>query len=84
MVFFGTPAEEDVGGKIYMARDGLFDDVDAMLGLAPGDETQADCHRSQAMVDLAVEFRGTAAHAAERPVERPQRAWTRSSCSRTA
>jgi len=31
VIFFGTPAEEDVGGKIYMARDGLFDGVDAVL-----------------------------------------------------
>ena len=29
--FYGTPAEEAVGGKIYMARDGLFSDVDVCL-----------------------------------------------------
>src|SRR5207245_9426432 len=26
--FSGTPAEESIGGKIYMARDGLFKDLD--------------------------------------------------------
>jgi|ERR1044071_9783619 aminobenzoyl-glutamate utilization protein B len=26
--FYGTPAEEAVGGKIYMAREGLFNDLD--------------------------------------------------------
>ncbi|MDX1644440.1 MAG: M20/M25/M40 family metallo-hydrolase, partial [Thermoanaerobaculia bacterium] len=26
--FYGTPAEEAVGGKLYMIRDGLFDDLD--------------------------------------------------------
>ncbi|MDH5567989.1 MAG: hypothetical protein OEY15_15125, partial [Myxococcales bacterium] len=26
--FYGTPAEEDIGGKVYMIRAGLFDDVD--------------------------------------------------------
>ena len=29
--FYGTPAEEAVGGKIYMARAGLFNDLDAMI-----------------------------------------------------
>jgi aminobenzoyl-glutamate utilization protein B len=67
VVFFGTPAEEDVGGKIYMARDGLFDDVDAMLAWHPSDENLADITSGQAMVDLAVEFRGTTAHAAYDP-----------------
>ncbi len=65
--FYGTPAEEDIGGKTYMARDGVFDDVDVMLAWHPGDETKADMDSSQAMVDLAIEFRGRAAHAANDP-----------------
>lgn len=65
--FYGTPAEEDIGGKAYMARDGLFDDLDVVLAWHPGDETQADTVSSQAMVDVAVEFRGKAAHAAGDP-----------------
>jgi aminobenzoyl-glutamate utilization protein B len=67
VVFFGTPAEEDVGGKTYMVRDGLFNDVDVVLAWHPSDDTQADMTSSQAMVDLAVEFRGKAAHAAYDP-----------------
>jgi aminobenzoyl-glutamate utilization protein B len=67
VIFFGTPAEEDYGGKIYMAREGLFDGVDAVFAWHPSDETQADMVSSQAMVDLAVEFRGRAAHAASDP-----------------
>jgi aminobenzoyl-glutamate utilization protein B len=65
--FYGTPAEEAVGGKTYMARDGVFNDVDAMLAWHPGDETQADTLSSQAMVDLGIEFHGRAAHAANDP-----------------
>jgi aminobenzoyl-glutamate utilization protein B len=65
--FYGTPAEEDVGGKIYMVRDGLFNDLDVVLAWHPGDETQADTNSSQAMVDLAIEFHGKAAHAASDP-----------------
>ena len=31
---FGTPAEEGGGGKVYMVRDGLFNDVDVVLDLS--------------------------------------------------
>jgi aminobenzoyl-glutamate utilization protein B len=65
--FFGTPAEEAVGGKVYMAREGLFDGVDAVLAWHPSDETQADMASSQAMVSLIVEFEGRTAHAAGDP-----------------
>lgn len=67
IVFYGTPAEEAVGGKTYMARDGVFDDVDVMFAWHPGDESMADMTSSQAMVDLMVEFKGQAAHAAADP-----------------
>jgi aminobenzoyl-glutamate utilization protein B len=67
VIFYGTPAEEDYGGKIYMARAGLFDGVDALLAWHPSDDTQADMVSSQAMVDLAIEFRGRSAHAAGDP-----------------
>jgi aminobenzoyl-glutamate utilization protein B len=65
--FYGTPAEEAVGGKTYMARDGVFNDVDAMFAWHPGDESMADTVTSQAMVSLMVEFKGQAAHAAADP-----------------
>jgi aminobenzoyl-glutamate utilization protein B len=65
--YYGTPAEEAIGGKTYMARDGLFNDLDVVLAWHPGDETQADTTSSQAMVDMLVEFRGKSAHAAYDP-----------------
>jgi aminobenzoyl-glutamate utilization protein B len=65
--FFGTPAEESVGGKVYMLRDGVFKDVDVMLAWHPGDETTSDTKSTQAIVDVIVEFRGRAAHAAFDP-----------------
>ena len=65
--FYGTPAEEDYGGKIYMARDGYFDGLDVVLAWHPADETQADMDSGQAMVDVRVEFHGKAAHAASDP-----------------
>jgi aminobenzoyl-glutamate utilization protein B len=65
--FYGTPAEEAIGGKTYMARDGVFNDVDAMFAWHPGEESMADTVTSQAMVSLFVEFKGQAAHAASDP-----------------
>jgi aminobenzoyl-glutamate utilization protein B len=65
--FYGTPAEEAVGGKIYMARDGLFDDLDICFDWHPDTEINANVQSSQAMVDFVVEFKGKAAHAAADP-----------------
>ena len=65
--YYGTPAEESIGGKTYMARDGLFDDVDVVLSWHPGSETEIDVAGSQAMVETVVEFKGAASHAAYDP-----------------
>jgi aminobenzoyl-glutamate utilization protein B len=65
--FYGTPAEEAVGGKIYMAREGLFNDLDVCLDWHPGTEIQSGTQSSKAMVDFIVEFKGKAAHAAGDP-----------------
>lgn len=65
--FYGTPAEEAVGGKIYMAREGLFTDLDVCLDWHPDVEIAANMQSSQALVDFIVEFKGKAAHAAADP-----------------
>ena len=65
--FFGTPAEEAVGGKLYMLREGVMNGVDVMLAWHPDDETRSDTKSTQAIVDVTVEFFGRAAHAAYDP-----------------
>lgn len=65
--FYGTPAEESVGGKIYMARDGAFNDLDICLDWHPDNEIEASTQSSQAIIDFVVEFKGKAAHAAGDP-----------------
>jgi aminobenzoyl-glutamate utilization protein B len=65
--FYGTPAEEQIGGKLYMLRAGLFSDLDVCLAWHPDSETKADTRSSQALVDFVVEFHGRAAHAAFDP-----------------
>ena len=65
--FYGTPAEEAIGGKIYMARSGLFNDLDVCFDWHPDTEIGANTQSSQALVDFIVEFKGKAAHAAANP-----------------
>jgi aminobenzoyl-glutamate utilization protein B len=65
--YYGTPAEESIGGKIYMAREGLFDDLDIALSWHPNSSNEMDTSSSQAMVETVVEFSGSAAHAAFDP-----------------
>lgn len=65
--FFGTPAEEKFFGKLWMARVGLFDDLDACLDWHPADTTEADVQSSLALVDFKVEFFGQTAHASADP-----------------
>jgi len=64
---YGTPAEETVVGKVYMAKAGLFDDLDASLDWHPGLETKVNNSTGQAMNNFQVEFFGQAAHAAADP-----------------
>jgi len=65
--YYGTPAEESVGGKVYMLRAGLFDDLDAVLAWHPSDQIEADTKGNQAVVDFVVDFEGRTAHAAYDP-----------------
>ncbi len=65
--FFGTPAEEKFFGKIWMVREGLWDDVDVNLSWHPSAKTQADVQSSLALIDFKVEFFGQAAHASADP-----------------
>jgi aminobenzoyl-glutamate utilization protein B len=65
--YYGTPAEEKFFGKLWMIRDGAFDDVDVMMDWHPTDKIEASVQSSQALVDFLVEFDGQAAHAAADP-----------------
>jgi aminobenzoyl-glutamate utilization protein B len=64
---YGTPAEEGGGGKVYMARAGLFSDVDVVLTWHPGDRNQAGLSTSLANINAKFRFFGKAAHAAASP-----------------
>lgn len=64
---YGTPAEETVVGKVYMAKDGLFDGVDAVLEWHPWLETAVRNQPGRALNNFEVEFFGQAAHASADP-----------------
>ncbi|HEY6392097.1 MAG TPA: amidohydrolase [Bryobacteraceae bacterium] len=65
--FYGTPAEEGGGGKLYMARAGVFKDVDAVLSWHPGDSNFASKQSSLAITSAKFRFYGKPAHAAAAP-----------------
>jgi len=65
--YYGTPAEEGGSGKVYMVRDGLFKDVDAVVSWHPGDRNEASPTSSTANVTGKFRFRGVSAHAAAAP-----------------
>lgn len=65
--FYGTPAEEGGGGKIYMVRAGAFNDLDVCLTWHPGSSNRASLGSSLANIQAKFRFSGQAAHAAAAP-----------------
>ena len=64
---YGGAAEETEGAKVYMARDGLFDDVDAMLHWHPLNAAAVMNVRTAAQSQMYIEFIGRTAHAGFTP-----------------
>lgn len=64
---FGCPAEETLIGKTYMARDGVFDGLDAALTWHPGRETRATAGSMLALDAYSFEFTGRSSHAGVDP-----------------
>ena len=65
--YFGTPSEEKYFGKIWMVKEGLWNDVDVNISWHPAAKMEADVQSSLALVDFKVEFFGQAAHASADP-----------------
>lgn len=73
---YGAAAEESEGAKVFMARAGVFDDVDAMLHWHPMDFAHVCNLRTVAATHMIIKFKGKAAHAGLYPW-RGRSAWTR-------
>ena len=67
VVFYGTPAEETIFGKVWFARAGLFNDLDVCMDWHPGDDMEASTQSSKALIDFRVKFSGKTAHASADP-----------------
>jgi aminobenzoyl-glutamate utilization protein B len=65
--FYGTPAEEGGSGKVYIARDGLFKDVDIVLHWHPDQVNSANSKTSNSNKSGKFTFKGISAHAAGSP-----------------
>ena len=67
VVYFGCPAEESGCGKTFMAREGVFDDVDIALTWHPGSTNNVWGISSLANIVVFFHFKGVTAHAAAVP-----------------
>lgn len=65
--YYGCPAEEGGSGKTFMARDGAFKGVDAVLAWHPGSFNCVMPARSLANIQAYFRFHGRASHAAASP-----------------
>ena len=67
VVLFGCPSEEKGNGKTIMARDGIFDGVDAALTWHPDTANAVWTTSSLANVSVFFNFKGVTSHAAAAP-----------------
>ncbi len=65
--FYGCPAEEAAAGKTFMARDGLFDDLDVALSWHPSVANSVFMNATLANVQAYFRFHGKSSHAALAP-----------------
>jgi aminobenzoyl-glutamate utilization protein B len=65
--YFACPAEEGGSGKTYMARDGVFDGLDAAFCWHPADYNHVMSAATLANIQAYFRFTGRAAHAAIQP-----------------
>ena len=64
----GTPAEEGAGGgKTYLVKEGIFNNIDVVLHWHPGDNNNASPNSSLAYRVTNFTFEGLAAHASASP-----------------
>lgn len=67
VIFYGCPGEEGCAGKTFMARDGLFAQLDAALTWHPGDTNEVTVGSNAACLQVEYSFTGRSAHAAGDP-----------------
>ena len=67
VTLFGCPGEEGGAGKVYMARDGIFNDIDAVVSWHPESMYMVRTRPALASLKVDYEFEGIASHAGAAP-----------------
>ncbi|MBQ7625332.1 MAG: amidohydrolase [Clostridia bacterium] len=67
VIYYGTPAEEGGSGKTFMARDGVFDCLDAAVTWHPSFQNYVYTTTNLANIQSHFTFKGIASHAAADP-----------------
>ena len=65
--YFGCPGEEGGSGKTFMARDGVFNGLDAAISWHPMETNNTLLNSTLANVQIIYRFSGVSAHAAAMP-----------------
>lgn len=67
VIFFGCPGEEGGSGKAFMARERVWEKLDAVLCWHPADVNQVRTGTNNSSIQVLYKFKGLAAHAATCP-----------------
>ena len=67
VIFYGCPAEEQLTGKGFMAKNGAFKECDFTIAWHPGTNTQATSGSYTGVEGAFFRFKGRTAHAAANP-----------------
>ena len=67
VIYYGCPAEEGGSGKAFMARDGVFDELDCAIAWHPGSANSVLNVSLLANEQIRYKFMGKASHAAASP-----------------
>ncbi len=67
VIFYGCPGEEGGSGKAFMAREGLWKELDAALCWHPSDVNQVRTGTNNSCIQVLYKFTGLSAHAAGDP-----------------
>ncbi|MBM7632830.1 amidohydrolase [Geomicrobium sediminis] len=65
--FYGCPGEEGGSGKTFMAREGVFDNIDTAITWHPGTFNTVWAFETLANYQVSFKFKGKASHAAASP-----------------
>ncbi len=67
IIFYGCPGEEQLTGKVFMAREGAFQDLDVSIAFHPMTANEVTVGNSLGMNTAKFHFKGRTAHAGGDP-----------------